>query len=180
MFKTIDSQIGANKVKPDKNRVSSVAGGTEAVATSFGPIADATLRVQGKPQGAAITSGAFSGVAAGAGQMRTQGYGSPFGMPLASGPVPGTGLNTLPSPVNPSTVGSATNPTSVIGGTTGSGNLSFEQMQEFYRMMQQSNMQMLVLQADVQNINREFSTFSNILKSKHDTEMNAVRNIRVS
>ena len=40
------------------------------------------------------------------------------------------------------------------------------------------NLQYLNLQEKMQNENRQFSTVSNVLKTKHDTAKNAINNVR--
>jgi hypothetical protein len=40
------------------------------------------------------------------------------------------------------------------------------------------NLQYLTLQSSMQNDNRQFTMVSNIMKTKHDTAKNSIRNIR--
>ncbi len=56
----------------------------------------------------------------------------------------------------------------------------FLQQDYLLNKMRDTNMQMLTLQAAVQQENRDWTTRSQILKAKHDTEMAQVRNLRVS
>ncbi|MDO8461922.1 MAG: hypothetical protein Q7S98_03565 [Deltaproteobacteria bacterium] len=135
---------------------------------SSAPTSGAALSVAGQDKSAAVTSAAVSGVA---GASSTNGYMTPFGGPGVIPPggvsVPG-GSGVLPPGTN----------ASLLGG--GSGDLSYLQNIDIIGRMRDTNMQMLVLQTDVQNVSREFTVLSNVVKSKFDTEMTAARNIRVS
>jgi hypothetical protein len=56
----------------------------------------------------------------------------------------------------------------------------FLQQDYLLNKMRDTNMQMIQIQAQIQHENRRWTTSSNILKAKHDTEMAQVRNFRVS
>ena len=66
---------------------------------------------------------------------------------------------------------------SVIGGTLGGGASSADMQSMLNQQMQQS-MQLLSVQNRVQSQSQEFSTMSNLLKSKHESEMSAVNNFK--
>jgi hypothetical protein len=53
--------------------------------------------------------------------------------------------------------------------------LATRQMQE---MNMSFNLQYLQLQQKMQGDNRQFTTISNVMKTKHDTTKNAINNIR--
>ncbi len=59
---------------------------------------------------------------------------------------------------------------------------SLEQLLNATKAMQETqmsfNLQYLQLQSQMQNENREYTTVSNILKTKHDTVKNSINNIR--
>ena len=69
---------------------------------------------------------------------------------------------------------------SVIGGALGgSGNgAQMADMQSMLNKQMQQSMQLLTVQNRVQSQTQEFTTFSNLLKSKHDSEMSAVNNFK--
>ncbi|MBI1910164.1 MAG: hypothetical protein HYS22_08360 [Deltaproteobacteria bacterium] len=147
------------------------------VMASSAPTAGASLSVAGQNKSAAVTSAAISGVS---GATATNGYMTPFGSPAAM-PVSSPFQGGLPTGGGSGAAGGVLPPganTSLMQG--GAGDVSYLQNLDIIGRMRDTNMQMLVLQSDVQNVNREFSTLSNVLKSKHDTEMNSVRNIRVA
>lgn len=66
---------------------------------------------------------------------------------------------------------------SVIGSAMGGGAGAAEMQGMLNKQMQQS-MQLLAVQNRVQSQSQEFTTFSNLLKSKHDSEMSAVTNFK--
>lgn len=66
---------------------------------------------------------------------------------------------------------------SVLGGTMGGG-ASAADMQTMMNNQMQQSMQLLAVQNRVQSQSQEFTTFSNLLKSKHDSEMSAVTNFK--
>jgi hypothetical protein len=79
-----------------------------------------------------------------------------------------------------STTGSALAASSAVGGTQvagGSGDM-MSQMQQFSEMNMSFNMQYLALQQKMQSDNRQFTSLSNIMKTKHDAAKNAINNVR--
>jgi len=67
---------------------------------------------------------------------------------------------------------------SVIGGAIGGGGAAAADMQAMMDKQMQQSMQLLSVQNRVQSQSQEFTTFSNLLKSKHDSEMSAVTNFK--
>ena len=134
-----------------------------ATMSSIAPgAAEAMYQYQGSDS-AAVTHAALTGVA---GAANGYGYGSVYGgAPFLGGATGGgyvsgaAGGLTIPGVANPSQ--------SAVEG------------QYLIQSMNDSNMKMLVLQSQVQDVNREYTTLSNVLQSKHQTEINAVRNMRV-
>jgi len=63
----------------------------------------------------------------------------------------------------------------VMGGSSGA---SAADMQTMMNKQMQQSMQLLAVQNRVQSQSQEFTTFSNLLKSKHDSEMSAVTNFK--
>ena len=52
------------------------------------------------------------------------------------------------------------------------------QTKQLQEMQMSFNLQYLTLQQKMQGENRQFSTISNVLKTKHDTTKNSINNIR--
>jgi predicted lipid-binding transport protein (Tim44 family) len=67
---------------------------------------------------------------------------------------------------------------SVIGGAIGGGGASAADMQTMMNNQMRQSMQLLSVQNRVQSQSQEFTTMSNLLKSKHDSEMSAVNNFK--
>ena len=69
---------------------------------------------------------------------------------------------------------------SLIGGfiNGGSGGVDFNNMQAMLNHQAQQSMQMLALQNRVQTQSQEFTTVTNLLKTKHDGDMSAVHNFK--
>ena len=69
---------------------------------------------------------------------------------------------------------------SVVNGTgsTGGAGGQYAEGKEFLEMQASFNMQYLMLQQQMQSENRQFTTLSNIMKTKHDTSKNAINNVR--
>ncbi len=65
----------------------------------------------------------------------------------------------------------------LIGSALGGGN-NMADMQGMLNQQMQQSMQLLSVQNRVQSQTQEFSTMSNLLKSKHDSEMSAVNNFK--
>lgn len=66
---------------------------------------------------------------------------------------------------------------SILGGSLGGG-ASAADMQAMMNNQMQQSMQLLQVQNRVQSQGQQFTTFSNLLKSKHDSEMSAVANFK--
>ena len=67
----------------------------------------------------------------------------------------------------------------VLGGVMGGGSgASAADMQTMMNKQMQQSMNLLSVQNRVQSQSQEFTTFSNLLKSKHDSEMSAVTNFK--
>lgn len=125
-------------------------------------------------QAAAVTSASLTGVVGAANSMAGN---SPYyatALQVATTPTyPTTGL---PYPNYPS--GGNVPGSSIPGSVPGMGSDTLAQQTELFRAMQDANWQMLVAQVNVNNISRDYQARSNILKTKSDTELNAVRNMR--
>jgi hypothetical protein len=63
-------------------------------------------------------------------------------------------------------------------GNMGAGGDFMSTMQNMQQNMQASSMQMIALQENSQRMNIEFSTKSNMMKVRHDTDKNSISNIR--
>ena len=53
-----------------------------------------------------------------------------------------------------------------------------EMTRELQELNQTFNLQYLNLQQNMQSENRQFTTLSNVMKTKHDTAKNAINNVR--
>lgn len=72
-------------------------------------------------------------------------------------------------------------PAANLGGTSalpGQSGDMMGQMQQFQEMNMSFNMQYLALQQKMQSDNRQFTSLSNIMKTKHDAAKNAINNVR--
>lgn len=67
---------------------------------------------------------------------------------------------------------------SVIGGFINRGGLDTSSMEAMMNQQAQNSMTMLAVQTRVQNQSQEFTTISNLLKARHDSEMSAVNNFK--
>lgn len=65
----------------------------------------------------------------------------------------------------------------ILSGVLGGGN-NMADMQTMMNNQMQQSMQLLSVQNRVQSQSQEFSTMSNLLKAKHDSEMSAVSNFK--
>lgn len=129
--------------------------------------------------GGAVLSAAISGVGTlkshATGQSATGISGASVGnLSSGGGLVTGSGAAT-------GTGGYATSDGSALGNMAASGDTSAVLLQETKRMQelnQSFNLQYLQLQQNMQNDNRQFTTLSNIMKTKHDTAKNSINNVR--
>ena len=64
-----------------------------------------------------------------------------------------------------------------VPGTAGNGGL-FQSMQQLQENMMSQNVYMLGLQQGFNDMNQKYTAISNVLKTKHDTEKNAINNFR--
>lgn len=114
--------------------------------------------------GGAILSAAITGV----GQLKSSaaGQGGPSAM----------GANSTSLGINTGTQEGGGGLTSAMGGqgTTPTGNDPKALID--YNMSQ--NMYYLALQQEIQTENRKFTTISNVMKTRHDTQKNAINNVR--
>ncbi|PKN24700.1 MAG: hypothetical protein CVU65_11020 [Deltaproteobacteria bacterium HGW-Deltaproteobacteria-22] len=88
----------------------------------------------------------------------------------------GAGLSTLAGVVPSLTVGTPTG--SLLASVAGGGGSAASDMSVLQKQQQDANMEYLKLQMEVQAENRQFSTLSNVLKSRHDTAKAAITNLR--
>ena len=88
-----------------------------------------------------------------------------------------SGVGSLKTAAAGQTTGGASmgaNSTSLMSGTGMSGTVG----RDFLEMQASFNMQYLMLQQQMQSENRQFTTLSNVMKTKHDTAKNAINNVR--
>ncbi len=75
--------------------------------------------------------------------------------------------------------GAATQPAIPMGGAGVPGNTGmFQSMQQLQENMMSQNVYMLGLQQGFNDMNQKYTAISNVLKTKHDTEKNAISNFR--
>ena len=128
------------------------------VATGAGAVAGATSVAAPFVPGGAVVSAAVNG-AAGAVSGAGGGYGSD-----GTQAIPGTGPG----------LGSST-------GTQSTGNAQqdlLNQTKAMQEMQMSFSLQYLQLQEKMQAENRQFSTISNVMKTKHDTAKSTINNVR--
>ncbi len=159
--------------------------GFSEIMSALAPAAaESTGLATNNANAASLTHAALTGAAVAAGPQ-TGAYGGTYGMstqsPFSSAGygVPdslGTGYSSGTYAAGGSTGGFG----AAIGGGSGLPTDPFMQQDYLLNKMRDTNMQMIQIQASIQHENRRWTTNSNILKAKHDTEMAQVRNFRVT
>lgn len=138
--------------------------------------------------GGAVLSAAITGV----GAVKSTAAGTTGATTVSSGLTASGGVNSFQVdggagvPVGAAGVGGQGTIGTPVGGggvdaLAASGDSSAILMQETRRMQelnQSFNLQYLGLQQNMQSENRQFTTLSNIMKTKHDTAKNAINNVR--
>lgn len=125
--------------------------------------------------GGAVLSAAVSGV----GNLRSQVTGQSASGINGSG-VAGIAGGNVSSGAMGGTTGYATG-NSAVDGLAAGGDTSavlLQQTQRMQEMNQSFNLQYLQLQENMQADNRQFTTLSNVMKTKQDTAKNAINNLR--
>jgi hypothetical protein len=151
---TMNSQTSSTRTTNQSSFGTLVRNG---VATGAGAAAGAaTVAAPFVPGGAAITAAVNGGAQA-------AGFG---GAAQGTQDVPGMG---------PGLNGAGGQAGGAAGGASGSMMDQAKQMQE---MQMSFSMQYLTLQEKMQNENRQYTTVSNVLKTKHDTVKNSINNVR--
>lgn len=159
-----------------------------AALNAAGPAAASTVALNtGQYQPAAVTQAAISGIA---GTPQSFSANSPYYMPYSSTvgttslPLPSGGFNPYGSGANyaggyvggPAGTVSVNSTGSGVVGTNSTDTLA--EQQQLFQQMNDANWQMLVAQVTVNDIGRDYQARSNVLKTKSDTELNAVRNMK--
>lgn len=159
-----------NSVRSQSNQgKKGVTGQDVAVAVgSTNPFASTMAGLgSGDYKAAAVTSAAISGVAGVPGAMHAQSNG-PYFYGASSG-LSGGYLSTQFGGF------STTDP---VTGAPLAPSPDFQEKAAILEATKDANWEMLVLQVTVNEISRDYQARSNILKTKSDTELNAVRNMR--
>lgn len=128
---------------------------------------------------ASLTHAAITGAGVTASPAGATPYGYSSG--LSGLNLPSGGFSAPPSGsvgTNYTSGGFAASSSNAMGGATGLPTDPFLQQNFLLDKMRSTNMEMIALQAEVQTLNREFMTVSNIMKTRHDTETNSIRNMR--
>ena len=157
----INNQPQVNRQTPRNDFGSMVSRGVAAGANAM---AGATAVAAPYVPGGAVVNAAAQGMAgaanSAAGSVGDYGQGGAMNIP-GSGPG-----------VNSQTGGQAS-------GSTGNAQQDLmNQTKELQEMQMSFNLQYLTLQQKMQGENRQYSTISNVLKTKHDTTKNSINNIR--
>lgn len=167
--------------RSEQSKVSNFGGvGFSDVAGAVGaPLATAAT-IKGGYQPGAVTAMAVSGIA-GAPAAFGGASGAPYlgttGTPFGSGGY-GYGGATFAGGYNGYS-GSVSVPGAPGGpGMAGGPSQDFQEKQYLFQQMNDANWQMLTAQITVNELSKNYQASSNILKTKSDTELNAVRNMR--
>jgi len=140
--------------------------------------AEGTIQAGGDPQHAAVTQAAMTGLSAAS---------APYGGSASYGGA----LSTQTNPFNPNyadpafgtapaSTGTTATTTATGAGTVPFDNPSQELLERDYLLgrMHTDSMNMLVLQSEVQNQNRQYTLVSNMLQSRDRTLHNMIQNMR--
>lgn len=165
--------VDPNAIKAQSNSSKPKSFGVDDFSATMSAIAPGASEAMFQAQGydsAAVTHAAITGVAGAAGSY---GYGSVYGNPLVGAAGGASGL-----------VGAAVTGGDAIPGFTGptgtgSPSQGYLEGQALIQAGNDSNMRMLILQSQVQDMNREYTVLSNVLQSKHQTERNAIQNMKI-
>lgn len=97
---------------------------------------------------------------------------------LPGGPLVSAALRPgLPTGSMPSTLGTPTGAATDPSGTTDVG-ITQDPLQAAADAQTQTTVELLTLQHQIQEENRRYTTYSNVLKARHETMKNAIGNIR--
>jgi hypothetical protein len=118
--------------------------------------------------GGAVLSAAISGV----GSLKSSAAGQSLGATGSNA----TGLMSTSGAVG--SVGATGASSSGLTPSAGGSTDAFANGRQFLEMQASFNMQYLMLQQQMQSENRQFTTLSNVMKTKHDTAKNAISNVR--
>jgi hypothetical protein len=161
----INNQPQVNRQTPRNDFGSMVSRGVAAGANAM---AGATAVAAPYVPGGAVVNAAAQGMAgaansaAGGGSVGDYGQGGTMNIP---GGGPGVGTQTGGQGGAPASTGNAQQDL-------------MNQTKALQEMQMSFNLQYLTLQQKMQGENRQFSTISNVLKTKHDTTKNSINNIR--
>lgn len=156
------------------------------VTTGVGNTAAAAVAVAGNSQksyqSAAVMQAAISGVAGAPGAMGGNAANAPYygGLSTAASPFASGGYGYGGTPSAGGYVGAGVPGVGGVGAGIGTSGTSqdYQEKQALFQQMNDANWEMLVAQVTVSEISRDYQARSNILKTKSDTELNAVRNMR--
>lgn len=155
MRTTVDSSFGA-KLRDGLNATASTIGGLAGSAVAAMP-------------GGTVLSAALSG----AGNMGTSS--SALTANAAQSPVAAAGGGGGMPGLNVGSLGSGAPAIPGVGSATV--NDQFTQAKQMFEMNSTFNLQFLQLQANMQHESRQFQTMSNVLKNRHQTVSNSIRNV---
>ena len=160
----INNQPQVNRQTPRNDFGSMVSRGVAAGANAM---AGATAVAAPYVPGGAVVNAAAQGMAGAAnsaagGSVGDYGQGGTMNIP---GSGPGVGTQTGGQGGAPASTGNAQQDL-------------MNQTKALQEMQMSFNLQYLTLQQKMQGENRQFSTISNVLKTKHDTTKNSINNIR--
>ena len=180
MITNIDPQALRTQTASKKSSSLSGVGFSDFITAAGGTTAAGLAVTQGY-QPAAVTSAAISGIAGAPNALGAYPSNAPYGsLQTATNPLNGIGYQ------YPNGPGSQTGPGGSgggfganVGGAYGvwSSQDNYEK-NILFQNMNDASWEMLMAQVTVNEISRDYQARSNILKTKSDTELNAVRNMR--
>lgn len=153
--------------------------GFEDTLNALNPAVTTAVGVEKGYQPAAVANAAITGVAAAPGALAGN---APYYTAATQGgwapPAGGYDYSNIPTGTYPtgSYPGYGTAGTNGLPGSGGFDNIARQEM--LYQKINDSNWEMLVTQVTVNELSRNWQALSNIFKTKSDTEINAVRNLR--
>ena len=159
----------------DKKQASLTGVGFDDVLNAANPVATTTVGIATQAyQPAAVTNAAITGVASVPGTF--SGNAPYYGGVGTSGwapPAGGFGYGAAP-------MGNYSGVAGIAGanGIPGTPSTDYLEKQALFQQMNDANWEMLIAQVTVNEISRDWQARSNILKTKSDAEINAVRNLR--
>ncbi len=182
MITAIDPQA-VRMQSQDKSRSELSLVGANFATTMYaaGATAGTAVAIDKGYQPAAVTQAAITGLAGAPGLVGANPSNAPYyGVSTAASPIAGGGYayggsTPFAGGYTGVSAGTTTGATGAYGGFSSQDNY---EKSVLFQQMNDANWEMLVAQVTVNELSRDYQARSNILKTKTDTELNAVRNMR--